>query len=318
MEPETLLKVLDERALEALTGVNEKPRKIITQKSEERNQANKAKAYEEAVLRGERVRRPGGGRKGVLERGIDAVMFALYYLKTYPTFDVLGSVFGLSRAGAHANLVKILNLLEEVLTELDLRPTRELQTAEEFQQVLGGTGVILIDVTEREQQRPKDQDPQKQMYSGKKKRHPWKNTIIATSIKRILYVGQTVTGHHHDYKRMTNEFNPEIAWFSNIEVYVDLGYQGIRKDYKQENINIPQKKPRKSKQNPNPKLTTEEKKYNQEISKIRIGVEHAIGGMKRYTILVHRFRNRIEGFADKVIAICAGLWNLNVVPLATR
>jgi hypothetical protein len=80
---------------------------------------------------------------------------------------------------------------------------------------------------------------------------------------------------------MKNEFNPEIAWFSNIAVYIDFGYQGIRKDYKPENINIPPQKPRKSKPNPNPKLTTAEKKYNQEISKIRIGVEHAIGGMKR-------------------------------------
>jgi hypothetical protein len=135
--------------------------KIITPKYEERSKANQAKEYDEAVLRGERVRRPGGGRKGVLERGIDAVRFAFYYLKTYPTFEVLGSVFGWSRAGAHENLVKILDLLKEVLTELDLRPTRELQTAEEFQPVWGGTGVILIEVTAREQQRPKDQDQHK-------------------------------------------------------------------------------------------------------------------------------------------------------------
>jgi hypothetical protein len=35
-----------------------------------------------------------------------------------------------------------------------------------------------------------------------------------------------------------------------------------------------------------------------------------IGGMKRYNILVHTFRNRIEHFEDDVIGICAGLWNL--------
>ena len=39
-------------------------------------------------------------------------------------------------------------------------------------------------------------------------------------------------------------------------------------------------------------------------------IEHAIGGMKRYNILVHTFRNRIEHFEDDVIGICAGLWNL--------
>jgi len=43
---------------------------------------------------------------------------------------------------------------------------------------------------------------------------------------------------------------------------------------------------------------------------VRIFIEHAIGGMKRYNILVHTFRNRIEHFEDDVIGVCAGLWNL--------
>jgi hypothetical protein len=46
------------------------------------------------------------------------------------------------------------------------------------------------------------------------------------------------------------------------------------------------------------------------LSRVRIFIEHAIGGMKRYNILVHTFRNRIEHFEDDVIGICAGLWNL--------
>jgi len=49
---------------------------------------------------------------------------------------------------------------------------------------------------------------------------------------------------------------------------------------------------------------------NKALSQIRIFVEHAIGGMKRYNILVHSFRNRTEHFEDDAIGICAGLWNL--------
>ena len=49
---------------------------------------------------------------------------------------------------------------------------------------------------------------------------------------------------------------------------------------------------------------------NKALSQIRIFVEHAIGGMKRYNILVHSFRNHKEHFEDDVIGICAGLWNL--------
>ena len=41
-----------------------------------------------------------------------------------------------------------------------------------------------------------------------------------------------------------------------------------------------------------------------------IFIAHAIGGMKRYNILVLSVRNRLENFEDDVIGVCAGLWNL--------
>ena len=110
-----------------------------------------------------------------------------------------------------------------------------------------------------------------------------------------------------------SEFPNESAWFEHLTVLVDLGYQGICKDYKGKNLLIPIKKPRKSKNNPNPSLTDEQKQYNKELRKNRILVENAIGGMKRFNILVHAFRNRKSNFLDDVIVLCAGLWNLNVI-----
>ncbi len=47
-------------------------------------------------------------------------------------------------------------------------------------------------------------------------------------------------------------------------------------------------------------------------AQVRIFIEHAIGGMKRFNILVHRFRNHKEDFEDDSVGICAGLWNLNL------
>ena len=43
-----------------------------------------------------------------------------------------------------------------------------------------------------------------------------------------------------------------------------------------------------------------------------IFIEHAIGGMKRYNILVITFRNRKENFEDDVYQtyMVFGLWNL--------
>ena len=50
---------------------------------------------------------------------------------------------------------------------------------------------------------------------------------------------------------------------------------------------------------------------NKVLSQVWILIEHAIGGMKRYTILVDRFHNHWENFQDDVIAVCAGLWNFS-------
>ena len=127
--------------------------------------------------------------------------------------------------------------------------------------------------------------------------------------KVIVFVGRTFSGHHHDYSMLKHEFPPALDWFTELDVRVDLGYLGIRSDYHGEQIAIPTKKPRKSQKNPNPQLSDEQKAANTALSQIRILIEHAIGGIKRYNILVHVFRNRKADFEDDAIGICAGLWN---------
>jgi len=44
---------------------------------------------------------------------------------------------------------------------------------------------------------------------------------------------------------------------------------------------------------------------NKALSQIRIFIEHAIGGMKRYNILVHIFRNRKADFEDDAVGFTA-------------
>jgi len=84
----------------------------------------------------------------------------------------------------------------------------------------------------------------------------------------------------------------------------------MQSDYHGDQIEVPHKKPRKSKKNTNPHLSEEQKAANTVLRHVRIFVEHAIGGMKRYNILVHSFRNHKKDFEDDVIGVCAGLWNL--------
>ena len=139
-----------------------------------------------------------------------------------------------------------------------------------------------------------------------------KNTVMSRLDKFIVFLGRTFSGHNHDYSMLKQELPPDLDWFVDLDLWVDLGYQGIRSDYAGERIEIPHKKPRKSKKNPNPELSPEQKAENKAVSQVRIFVEHAIGGMKRFNILVQRFRNRKENFEDDSVGICAGLWNLTL------
>lgn len=135
--------------------------------------------------------------------------------------------------------------------------------------------------------------------------------IFSTLDKHILFVGRTFTGRNHDYSMLKQEFPPDLPWFDDLQVLVDLGFLGMASDYQGDDIHLPFKKPRKSKKNPDPDLSEDQKAVNKALSQIRIFVENAIGGMKRYNILVHRFRNHKSDFEDDVIAICAGLWNFS-------
>jgi len=133
---------------------------------------------------------------------------------------------------------------------------------------------------------------------------------MSTPAQKVLFVGFTVLGAKHDYGLLKDEFQPGIPWFKHLSVWIDLGYIGFQKDYQSAKTNIPIKKPYKTKNNPNPQLTDQQKAHNKNVSKTRVKVENAIGGIKRYAILQHKFRNKSETLRDQSIFAAAGLWNL--------
>lgn len=108
------------------------------------------------------------------------------------------------------------------------------------------------------------------------------------------------------------EFNPKLDWFSNFNILIDLGYKGFDKNYKTKQIEIPHKKPNKSKNNPTPELTQKQKDENKEMSKKRVIVENVIGGMKRFRCISDRYRNHTPKLKDLFIFLAAGLWNFNI------
>jgi len=307
--------IRNDRQFNALTGMARTEFEQFLPTFTEAYEELRQEAYE--AQRATRQRKPGGGPKGKLPEMSQKLFFILYYLKVYPCYDVLGFQFDMDGSKACTNVHALWPVLKRALAQCEVLPKREFASVEELRDAFADIAELFIDATERPHARPQDDDAQRKKFSGKKKRHTVKNTVITTVCQWILFFGLTVAGSVHDYGRFKEEFPiPEgggtealAAWFEKFVLWVDLGYQGLQKKYAAKEIKMPHKKPRKSKTNPNPSLSPEQKAENREISRVRVIVEQAIGGLKRVGILVQRFRNHITDFVDEVGIIGAGLWN---------
>ena len=216
-------------------------------------------------------------------------------------------------ASCGAFLQKSLFILEKTLLRLKVLPPRKFSDHKQLQKALAGLEELVVDATERRTEKPENKADQSDGYSGKKKANTLKNTVICTKRAFIVFLGATVWGGiYHDMDLFRKDFSPRLNWFKRFRLWMDKGYQGFEKDYMAKQVIRPQKKPKKSKNNPNPELSEEQVAANKEISKERIVVEHAIRGMKRYNILVYPLRTFSENLIERVIGICAGLWNLKI------
>ena len=81
----------------------------------------------------------------------------------------------------------------------------------------------------------------------------------------ILFLGLTTQGSVHDYELLKEElgwYSGKTGWFELLVIFVDLGYLGIVKDFESKRANIPVKRPRKTKNNPEPMLTEAQKEFD--------------------------------------------------------
>jgi hypothetical protein len=126
---------------------------------------------QEAEGRFSRQRRVGAGRKGVLDSPEQKLFFLLYYLKAYPTFDVLAATFGLPRSKACEHAHRLAKALERALRTLGVLPARAIDSLAQMQQVFANVPVLLLDATERPYRRAQAAPDRAADYSGKKKEH---------------------------------------------------------------------------------------------------------------------------------------------------
>lgn len=193
-----------------------------------------------------------------------------------------------------------------------MMPKRNFENVTEFETHLCEAKELLFDGTENPTERPQNNDNQKTKYSGKKKMHTDIALILSDKSTWIYYVSKFYVGSNVDFGIFKKEFPPGKGWFKKFKVVVDLGFVGIDKLYETKELVIGIKKPKKSKQNPKPELSEQQKEHNKAVSRERIFVEHAIGKMKRFRMLKNRSRLKSYRLKDKIIGLCAGLWNYHL------
>ena len=252
-----------------------------------------------------RRRQEGGGRKHTLMTVREKLFFIVFYVKCYATFDVLGWVFDVDRSQPQRWVKMYLPVLEAALGRKAVLPKRKIQSVEEFLRCFPRVKEVFVDGTERPIRRPSGKEAQTPYYSGKKKGHRVKNIAVTDPCKRILVLSDTLPGKTHDKTGANEEaiFDPIPP---EVQVHVDLAFLGVPKEQPQLQIDIPEKKPKGK------PLLPDAKARNREKARRRVLVEHAFGGVKRFRAVADIFRNNLEDYADRIMLVACGLWNLHV------
>jgi hypothetical protein len=262
-----------------------------------------------------RRRAPGGGRTYVLNAPT-RLLAARVWLKLYPTWPVLGYLFGVEESAVRRSTKDVLLRLEAMAVfPLEQRaPSAQRRSPERRQgrslaQVVEEEPVlqILIDSREQRIRRPKGWQNQKPFYSGKKKAHTLKCQAAVSVDGRVQALSHSVPGSTSDLTLLRGSGLLEVL--EPLEgVGADKGYVGMEKEHQEPACYLPHKKP------PGGELSEDETSYNRALSTVRIVVEHLFARMSRFGALSQLFRHqrerhslvvRVGAFlADRQIAAC--------------
>jgi hypothetical protein len=250
-----------------------------------------AVAREESPLtrtkRTPRKRRPGAGRKWALDAPTRLLM-ALVWLKVYPTWEVLGYLFGVDERTARRSTRDVLEVLQGLATfPLEKRERGRAQPGKAFEQVMEEHPVleVLLDSREQRVRRPTGQEAQRPYYSGKKKAHTMKMQATVSVEGRVQAISESVPGTTSDLELLdqsgvVEQLEPGEA------AGMDKGYVGVDKRHPEHGFFVPCKKPRGG------ELTKEQASYNRALSRARMPVEHLFGRMSYFGAVYQVFRHR--------------------------
>lgn len=172
----------------------------------------------------------------------------------------------------------------------------------------------FVDATEQEIPRPKkDTRKRKTHYSGKRKRHTVKTQLTVNSNGLMVHKTDHARGRRHDLDIYRGR-HPALP--KQVQSVFDLGYKGVSKDFPELNYVHPFKRKgaggRGHKGRKAQPLTPEEKRFNTELSRARVVVEHTISRVKKFNIFGNEFRNRLRHYDTMTDVVC-GLINMRIM-----
>ena len=114
----------DERAFQAMLGISQVNFWQLSAEFEKR--------FLRTFERPGRKCAPGQGRKSEIPDGEDKLAFILFYIKVYPTFELMSVFWGLNRSECCRWVHRLLPILAETLGRRLFLPKRKIHSIEEF------------------------------------------------------------------------------------------------------------------------------------------------------------------------------------------
>lgn len=249
-----------------------------------------------------RIINKGGGRKVKLSTK-EQILLTLIYLRHLTTFQLLGIQFGVSESTANDTFNYWLPVLQELLPSSLLEQVKKKASDYEIVQEILTNYELIVDSAEQPRERPKEYKEQKKYYSGKKKRHTFKNQIT------VLPSGQDIV----DVIAGQPGPKSDITLFRQGQKNFDTNqkFQGDKAYVGEPSIKTPRKKPNKK------ELTMSEKEKNKKLASDRIFVEHLIRIIKIFRVASERFRLNIRKYEQIIMTIC-GLVRFRIVTLVLQ
>jgi hypothetical protein len=269
------------------------------------------RAAAERTRRDRRPRRraPGAGGHYALPLR-DRLLLTLVWLKVYPTYEVLGLLFGLHKRNAQLNA-------RDVLEALELLDDFPFDDPDPERRKLGTVGAVMdafpavrlvIDSKEQRVYRPGGGHArQKPYYSGKKRAHTIKTQLGVTPSGLIVSVSPGVPGSVNDV-RLLRQTKLLGRLADGEQALADKGYEGAENDHPDAPGGYPGRVVRPKKDRQRSPLTGAEKAANRVVSRYRVVVEHTIAQANRFTVLRQVFRGRLIRHGQVTRAV-AGLVN---------